>query len=104
MHAVATYLHGHGEVILGFGREKDVDSLLDERLVPGRGSADLDDVKLSALGRPDGEAEESGVGGVALHAKLAEGGRVAFDGLTDLAFHGIELAVNVIKRVFTKLS
>ena len=89
--ASETYLHGHWKVVLGLWREENVDSLLDERLIAGRGSPDFDDVEFPARGSPDGEAEQGRVRGVALHAELDEGSRVALDGLADLSLDGVEL-------------
>ena len=76
---------------MGFGREENVNSFLDERLISRRRRSNFDDVKFTALSRSNGEAEEGRVSGVALHAELDEGGRVALDGLAHLALDRVEL-------------
>jgi len=86
-----TYLHSDREIVLGFGREKDIDGFLDEGLISRWRRSNFDNVKFTALCRPDGKTEEGRVSGVSLHAELNEGGRVAFDGLAHLAFDRVEL-------------
>jgi hypothetical protein len=86
-----TYLHSDREIVLGFGREENIDSFLDERLVSRRRRSNFDNVKFTALRRSNGKAEEGRVSGVALHAELDEGGCVALDGLAHLALDRVEL-------------
>ena len=76
---------------MGFGREEDIDGLFDERLISRRWRSNFDDVELTALRRSNGEAEEGRVSGVALHAELDKGGRVALDGLAHFALDRVEL-------------
>ena len=78
------YLHSDWEVILCLRREEHVHGLLLERLVARRRVAHLDDVQLATVGRALGEAEQGGVGAVALEAKLDERSRVALDRLAHL--------------------
>ena len=71
--------------------KKDIHGLFCERLVTRRRISDLDNVQLATLNISNCEAEQGGVGGVALHAELGEGCGVAFDGLTDLSFDRVQL-------------
>ena len=76
--------------------KEDIYGLFLERRVTRWGISDLNNVQFATLNISNGEAEQGGVGGVALHAELGEGCGVAFDGLTDLSFDRVQLKKNII--------
>ena len=84
-------MHRHRKVSLSLWWKEDIYGLFLERQVTRWGISNLNNVQFATLNISNSEAEQGGVGGVALHAELGEGCGVAFDGLTDLSFDRVQL-------------